>query len=695
MLDPDWSVIEVSSDPLRRRITEALFTLGAGGFGTRGSVEEPVPDSVELVVCAGVYAGPGPTDGLLPCPTWTALDIDPAGDDEAPDDHRVLDLRTGVLERTTTRADGAVLRTLRFASAARPGLVCLRASGPADVLRAGGGPLRAPKGAVSTSGTTRGRQWVRVVAPSGTGVVALGTEQVQLTGTTREVSRIAAYAPDRPRTPGLAGARTVFDDADEVGIDGLLEEHRAVWERRWATVDVAIPGDPDAQLAARFALFQLWTNVARHDEMAAGARGVSGSGYSGHVFWDADVFVLPAMTTIDPRAAAAMIRYRCRRLDAARRWARAAGRSGARFPWESAASGADVTPREGALGGQLVPILTGVEEEHITADVAWALAHHHAWSHGGAPMPRNHRAVLSETARYWASRVTSDGDGAAHIAGVIGPDEYHEDVDDNAFTNGMARWNLRAAARHAAMSADPAEITHWREVADRIVDGYDPVSGVYEQFRGYFALERLLVAEVATPPVAIDLVLGRERVRASQLIKQPDVLMLHHLVPDDVRPGSLRPNVDFYGPRTAHGSSLSPAVTASLLARAGRADDALALFRVAARLDLDDRSGMTAAGLHLANIGGLWQCLVGGFLGATVRDGVLVLDPHLPAAWPELELRLRCLGRRIRVRVDRGDVVVDSDRPLRAGLAGGPVLDVHAPTELASGRVVAIRRSSS
>jgi len=154
---------------------------------------------------------------------------------------------------------------------------------------------------------------------------------------------------------------------------------------------------------------------------------------------------------------------------------------------------------------------------------------------------------------------------------VIGPDEYHERVDDNAFTNVMARWNLRAGADAADRAGTtPAETARWRELARRLVDGYDPASGRYEQFAGYFGLEPLLITDVAAPPVAAYLLLGRDRVAQSQLIKQPDVLMAHHLVPDQVEAGSLGPNLDYYDPRTAHGSSLSPAITASLLARAGR-----------------------------------------------------------------------------------------------------------------------------
>ena len=154
----------------------------------------------------------------------------------------------------------------------------------------------------------------------------------------------------------------------------------------------------------RFALFQLWCAIKARGELAVGARGLSGTGYSGHVFWDADVFMLPAVVAMDPAAAAAMVRYRLRRLDAARARARAAGLRGARFPWESAASGEDVTPASGRLGGRRVPILTGQLEEHITADVAWAAAHYASWT--GLVMPRRWR-------RCWPRRPGTGPRGAA------------------------------------------------------------------------------------------------------------------------------------------------------------------------------------------------------------------------------------------------------------------------------------------
>jgi trehalose/maltose hydrolase-like predicted phosphorylase len=661
--DPAWTLVEAGDDPVRRRVTESLLTLGAAGLATRGSIEETVLGGQSLVLAAGIYTGTGPAQHLLPGPVWTGLGIEPTPDAG----RRVLDLRTGVLARTELTASAAPVRTVRLVSIAAPGVVAMRAEAPASRLRRPGPPLRQAAGTDVAVGRRGHVHWAWADADAGGGIGAVAVQHGRLDGDTRVVQRIAAYSAGRRGSPDLRAATARLQAAEDAGFDRLLAAHRAAWAARWDAVDVEVPGDPEAQLALRFALFQLWCAIKSRGELAVGARGLSGTGYAGHVFWDADVFLLPAVVTMDPAAAAAMIRYRVHRLDAARERARAAGRRGARFPWESAAGGEDVTPADSRLGGQVIPILTGPLEEHITADVAWAAAHYARWT---GRLPRHFAVLLAETARYWASRCWTDTAGRAHIGQVIGPDEYHERVDDNAFTNVMARWNLRAAASLAGAGVPPWEAGAWRELAARLTDGYDPATGLYEQFAGYLALEPLLIGDVAAPPVAADLLLGRDRVARSQLIKQPDVLMLHHLVPEETEPGSLEPNLDFYGPRTAHGSSLSPAITASLLARAGRADDALEMLRTALRLDLDDLTGTTGAGLHMATLAGAWQAVVAGFAGVRVTDGVLTVDPRLPSAWDGLRLRFLCLGRKVRLDITRDRTEISADRPLLAGLAG-------------------------
>mgnify|MGYP003296373459 CR=1 FL=1 len=313
-------------------------------------------------------------------------------------------------------------------------------------------------------------------------------------------------------------------------------------------------------------------------------------------------------------------------------------------------------------------IVGSTETAAALGDVAWAACHYADWTGDRAFLAGPGRPLVTETARYWAARCTSDPDGRAHLRHVIGPDEYHEDVDDNAFTNVLARWNLRRAA---GLEPPSAESAHWLRLADALVDGYDPGTGRHEQFTGFSDLEPLLAADLGTPPLAADLLLG-PRVSRTQVVKQPDVLMAHHLVPDELPVGSLAADLDHYLPRTAHGSSLSPAIAASLLARAGRPDEAMPLFDIALRMDLDDLTGMTASGLHLATLGGVWQALLTGFAGVRVHAGTLLVDPHLPGRWGSLTLRFRCLGQTVELQLHADSARVTASGALPMGTPASP-----------------------
>lgn len=658
-----WVVEVVGDERARRRVDETLLTVADGRFGTRGTRDEDGPGYEPLVMAAGVYApADGETQGPLPGPLWFAVDLDPS---DTAAERRWLNLREGVLYRQG--AGSSQMRALRFASLTRPGTLVSRVE-TAGAL--GVGDPTAVSGVLPERLEREVAGDVHVVKVTGQGgIVAAIATDLRTDEDRRVLDRIAVMAGAPNAVPPVAPVVEELTTARAVGVDGLLVEQQQAWAARWRDAQVDIEGDPELELAVRFGLSHLIGSVADRGEAAVGARGLSGSAYAGHVFWDADVFVLPFLAATHPPAARAMLDYRVHRLKAARARARQEGRAGARFPWESAADGTEATPRSmTALDGSIIPVRTGELEEHIVADVAWAADHYARWSGDRRFLAGPGRDLLVETARYWVTRLEVDADGTAHVRGVIGPDEYHEDVDDNAYTNVMARWNLRRAAD----LLDPAdgEAARWRDLADRLVDGYDPHTGCYEQFAGYWQLDALDLAELAEPPIAADVLLGRDRVAATRVIKQADVLMLHHLVPDEVAPGSLAPNLDVYLPATAHGSSLSPAIHASLLARAGRPDQAASWLRLAAYLDLDDRTGTTASGLHLATMGGVWQALAFGFFGARPAGNVLHIDPRpLPDGWQALELRVRFHGRRIVLRHHHDHVELSTDGPVPIDVA--------------------------
>jgi trehalose/maltose hydrolase-like predicted phosphorylase len=660
-LDPAW-VIPLPTTRAKERVAEALGALGNGFVGTRGSREEDGQGTAPLFLVNGVYTQDG---HLLPGPNWTGLER--PGVDRRHSERRLLDLRGGTLVRFGNEGSGG--RSMRFVSVSSPHALALRAEAPEAHLQPGD-PLRPPRDVADFEGEEHGCMFGARTGRAGAEIAVAARDRVVTTAGRRVVERLAAWVVAPTGKNRLDDAYDRLAQVEAMGFDTLLAEHRAAWACRWDDAEVVIEGDPEAELAARFAVFHLLNAAADTGEAAVGARGLTGNAYAGHVFWDADVFVLPVLTAIRPAAARAMLEYRIRRLPAARAAAEDQGLCGARFPWESAGDGSDVTPH--LVRGQhneLIPIGTGSQEEHIVADVAWAAAHFAAWTGDTDFLARAGRELLIDTARYWASRIRTDADGNGHLNGVMGPDEYHELVDDNAYTNVMARWNLRRGAELLFRSGDTDTAAAWRALAKGLVDGWSPQRGLYEQFAGYFELEPLLMSQVAPPPVAVDVLLGAKRVAGSQLIKQADVLMLHHLVPEEVVDGSLASCMAFYEPRTAHGSSLSPAIHASLLARAGEPDRALEMFRLAVRLDLDDLTGTTAEGLHLATMGGVWHALAFGFLGVRAEGGMLAINPCLPDAWRALGLKFRFGGQPIGIRAEHDRVTIICHAPLLVRVA--------------------------
>jgi len=673
--DPRW-VVELPVNVLGEQVLESLGALGNGWAATRGSREETVPARSPLFAVSGAYADDG---RLGRGPIWTDLAL--VGGLRRDGERRLVDLRTGVLVRRDAASGFA---SLRFVSAADPHAMALRAEGRQGDLR-GGRPVRDPRDGARARMLSDG-VWLGRARLTDDEIAVAAADHRSTDEGRSTVERLAGWWVDRAGAAGDQAVRQLAE-ARAIGFDGLLADHRAAWAQRWRDAEVVIEGTADAEadeLAARFAVFHLLSAAPDSGEAAVGARGLTGEAYGGHVFWDADVFVLPALAAVRPRAARAMLEYRVRRLPAARAAARAQHRSGARFPWESAGDGSDVTPRlvRGAHG-EVIRIATGTHEEHIVADVAWSAVQYTAWSGDeGFCVREGGRDLVVEAARYWASRIRRDAGSRGHLYGVMGPDEYHEVVDDNAYTNVMARWNLVRGAElleGGGQVEDAQEATRWRELAGSLVDGWNADRGLYEQFAGYFDLDPLVVAQFARAPVAIDMLLGPRRVARSQLIKQADVLMLHHLVPDEVVAGSLAACLDFYEPRTAHGSSLSPAISASLLARDGRPEDALEHFRMAARLDLDDLTGTTAGGLHLATMGGVWQALAYGFLGLRAVPFGLSVDPCLPQAWAALSLRLRFRGRRVKVRATHEQVAIACDGPISVSIGGQAFRQCNPP----------------
>jgi trehalose/maltose hydrolase-like predicted phosphorylase len=292
-----------------------------------------------------------------------------------------------------------------------------------------------------------------------------------------------------------------------------------------------------------------------------------------------------------------------------------------------------------------------------------------------------------DTARFWASRAVAEADGRRHIRHEIGPDEYHEDVDDNAFTNVMARWNIargleaieimrarwpeRAAALLERLGLSEPQIADWRDAVGRIVTGLDPATGLYEQFAGYYKLEPLDLSLYADRKVPIDVVIGRERTQRSQVVKQADVVALLALLPDEFPGAAAKTNFRHYEPRCAHGSSLSAGIHALVAARLGETETALRFLRQAAAADLE-LDPNSAGGIRIAGLGGLWQAIVLGFGGVDLRGETPGIDPKLPPQWRSLSFRVCWRGRSVAIRI--------AATSIEATLAGGEAMEMRIGT---------------
>ena len=455
------------------------------------------------------------------------------------------------------------------------------------------------------------------------------------------------------------------------GVERIMANHIAAWRERWRTADVEIDGDEYAQRALRFACYHMIAAANPDDErVSIGARMLTGGAYKGHVFWDTEIYMLPFYTFTHPASARALLAYRHHTLRAARENAHARGWRGALYAWESADTGEETTPPWVlAPDGAVVPVRNGEQENHISADIAYAVWHYWVSTGDDDFFLDSGAEILLETARFWASRGELEADGRYHIRHVIGPDEYHEDVDDSAYTNVMAQWNLERGldavrllrerwpsrwgvlADRIALAPDEPE--RWGEVASAMYTGFDPATRVFEQFRGYFDLEEVDLAAYEPRSAPMDLLLGREKIGRTKVIKQADVVLLIRLLWDRFPPEVREANFRYYEPRCAHGSSLSPSMHALVAARLGDTERAERYFRQSAEIDLADNMGNAAGGVHAAALGGLWQAVIFGFAGLHFGPGGPLLDARLPRNWSGVRFPIQWRGRTLRMNAVR------------------------------------------
>ncbi|HTP26095.1 MAG TPA: glycosyl hydrolase family 65 protein [Anaeromyxobacteraceae bacterium] len=494
---------------------------------------------------------------------------------------------------------------------------------------------------------TPGLKIVTETAPDSARVVAT---DVLEPGRPLRLIKFVAYGWSHERTqPAMRDqVAAALLAARSTGWDALLSEQRAYLDAFWANGDVELEGDPELQQAVRFALFQILSAGARAEGRAIPAKGLTGTGYDGHTFWDSDLFIVPVLTYTAPDAAADALRWRHSTLAAAKNRARDLGLAGAAFPWRTI---------NGEESSGYWP--AGTAAFHINADVAASVIQYVNATGDDAFERETGVAILVETARLWRSLGHYDLDGNFRIDGVTGPDEYSAVADNNLYTNLMARRNLLGAARACQRHQDkarelgvsPEEMAAWRAAADRVVIPYDDKLGVHQQSEGFTRHEPWDFAATREEQYPLLLHFPYFDLYRKQVVKQPDLVLAMQLCSDSFTPEQRARNFEYYERITVRDSSLSAGTEAVAAADAGHLRLALDYAAEAALMDLHDVEHNARDGLHVASLGGTWIAFVAGFGGMRDNGEVLGFAPRLPDGLTRLAFSLLHRGARLRVEV--------------------------------------------
>ncbi|HEV7536944.1 MAG TPA: glycosyl hydrolase family 65 protein, partial [Acidimicrobiia bacterium] len=477
------------------------------------------------------------------------------------------------------------------------------------------------------------------IAESSPDIARVTVTAVLRPGERLRILKILSYGWSRVRSrqalrDQVAAAITA---ARHTGWPGLLDEQRRFLDTFWDRTDVELDGDPEIEQAARFGLFHVLQASARAEGRAIPAKGLTGTGYDGHAFWDTETFVLPVLTSSFPEAARDSLRWRHSTLPAARDRAAALGHRGAAFPWRT-------------IDGQECSAYwpAGTAAFHVNADIADAVLRYVDATDDETFERAEGLELLVETARLWCSLGHRDRHGRFHIAGVTGPDEYSALADDNVYTNVMAQQNLQGAADAAEryleeagrLGVEEEERVAWRAAAEAMYVPYDAELAIHPQAE-LFTTHQVWDFE-HTPPEQYPLFLHFPYfdLYRRQVVKQADLVLAMQLRDDAFTADQKARNFAYYEALTVRDSSLSGITQAVLAAELGHLDLAYDYLAEVAQMDLHDLAHNTRNGLHMASLAGAWTVLVAGFGGLRARAGRPAFAPRLPNGISRLSFNL-------------------------------------------------------
>lgn len=724
-LDP-WRIIERGIETEHKKKHETIFSLGNGYLGLRGSFEEDKPDhtSDRGAYVNGIYdfqpyvynwrrtAYPPRGHSMLNVADYNIIQVEVDGENfniangKVQDCARILDMQRGLLTRSLmwTSPGGKTIKieVEKFLSMDSPHSAVIRYS--VTPINFNGG-IRLMSG---IEGNVKNAFWKnRVLRVTDKGekngviylahhtsesdfalgyatahVVSVPTARVSNLIEDERVSTIIEFDAKAGEICTLEKHVAIFDSRDcpeseltdlaveealrsaAVGYDAMRQAHIDYWADFWNDADLQIEGDDAAQQGVRFALFQLSQSTGRDGKTNCGANGLTGEAYNGHVFWDSEMYIMPAFLYSRPEIARSMMSYRYHILDKARERARELEHPGACYSWESIS---------GEECGWIFEAAT--DQYHLQSDIAYGVIKYHEASGDDEFLFEKGAEIIFETAKCMAHRgafIPLKGNKFC-INVICGPDEYTPAVDNNCYTNCMCKFHLayaynlaqrmarEAPKKHAELMSrlqiDAAELDLWKRAAENMNILYDEDLGINPQDDQFLYRDPVDVEELKKRGYIL-MNMHPLNLWRFQVAKQADVVLLMLTLSHWFSSELKKANFDYYEPRTIHDSSLSPSIHSIIASEIGYHDKAYEYFMRTARMDLDDVKGNTAGGAHTACMGGSWMTIVYGFGGLRVYDGKVHLNPYVPKGWDSYSFKILLRGTQIRVRVTRNMVGV-------------------------------------
>ena len=480
----------------------------------------------------------------------------------------------------------------------------------------------------------------------------------------------------------ILASKKVIEKANEIGYNQLLESQKQAWAKIWEMSDITIDGDVKAQQGIRFNIFQLnQTYLGKDSRLNIGPKGFTGEKYGGSTYWDTEAYCIPFyMATKDQQVARNLLAYRYNQLDKAIENAEKLGFKNGAALYPMVTMNGEECHNEWEIT---------FEEIHRNGAIAFAIYNYYRFTGDYSYIPEKGLEVLIGIARFWHQRATfSTYRNQYVILGVTGPNEYENNVNNNWYTNYIAKWCIQYTLEQIQkvnsdyqsdftrimnkVKLSQTEMDSWKEVADNMYFPYSEEYGVYLQQDGFLDKELVTVAELDKAQRPINQKWSWDRILRSPYIKQADTLQGFYFFEDHFTKEELEKHFNFYEPFTVHESSLSPCVHSIQAAVLGRMEQAYTFYLRTSRLDLDDYNKEVHEGLHITSMAGTWMSIVEGFGGMRVKNGTLSFEPKIPSEWQSYSFKVNFRNRIFKVQVSQSgtEIFVDGDQNVAIQLNG-------------------------